>query len=179
MFAWPIHFVAFDGCWWIWENVSILSGSHTGENVLALQVKMWKRGKLFEDEVFIENSCLEVGSKKRRAKFKCERSFKTWSRGYPGQWFPETDCLCASAIFASGTSGILPILNYRRVSPMLTALQRCSRRILQARLTWLFRIFVVLNKTLLQIQSSKQLLFCTRKIYRYISIVTVVVHQSF
>ena len=65
MFAWPIHFVAFDGCWWIWESDSILSGSHTGESVLALQVKMWKRERVFEDEVFIENMCHEVGSKKR------------------------------------------------------------------------------------------------------------------
>ena len=62
MFAGPIHFVAFDGCWWIWESDSILSGSHTGKSVLALQVKLWKRG-VFEDEVFIENTCLGVGSK--------------------------------------------------------------------------------------------------------------------
>ena len=63
MFAWPIHFVAFDGCWWIWESDSILSGSHTGESVLALQVKMWKRERVFEDEVFIENTYLGIGSK--------------------------------------------------------------------------------------------------------------------
>ena len=63
VFAWLIHFVAFDGCLWIWESDSILYGSHTGESVLALQVKMWKRGRVFEDEVFIENTCLEVGSK--------------------------------------------------------------------------------------------------------------------
>ena len=42
---------------------SILSGSHTGESVLALQVKIWKREWVFEDEVFIENTCLGVGSK--------------------------------------------------------------------------------------------------------------------
>ena len=77
MFAWPIHFVAFDGCWWIWVSDSILSGSHTGESVLTLQVKMWKRESVFEDEVFIENTCLGVGSKKRRTKFKRGRSFKT------------------------------------------------------------------------------------------------------
>ena len=63
MFAWPIHFVTFDSCWWIWESDSILSGSHTGESVLALQVKMWRRGRAFEDEVFIENTCFGVGSK--------------------------------------------------------------------------------------------------------------------
>ena len=37
------------------------------------------------------------------------------SRGSPGQWFPETDYLCASAIFVVGTSGIPPKLNYRSV----------------------------------------------------------------
>ena len=63
MFAWPIHFVAFDGRWWIWERDSIPSGSHTGESVLALQVKMWKRERVFENEVFIENTCHEIGSK--------------------------------------------------------------------------------------------------------------------
>ena len=64
MFAWPIHFVAFDGYWWIWESDTILSGSHTEESELALQVKMWKRGRVFEDEVFIENTCLGIGFKK-------------------------------------------------------------------------------------------------------------------
>ena len=63
VFAWLIHFVAFDSCWWIWESDCILSGSHTGESVLALQEKMWKRERVFYDEVFIENTCHEIGSK--------------------------------------------------------------------------------------------------------------------
>ena len=46
-----------------YESNSILSGSHTGESMLALQVKMWKRERVLEDEVFIENTCLGVGSK--------------------------------------------------------------------------------------------------------------------
>ena len=66
MFAWPIHFVAFDVCWWIWESGSILSGSHTGVSVLALQMKMGKREWVFEDEVFIENTCLGIGYKKKK-----------------------------------------------------------------------------------------------------------------
>ena len=37
------------------------------------------------------------------------------SRGSPGQWFPETEYLCASSIFVVGTSGIPPKLNYRSV----------------------------------------------------------------
>ena len=40
------------------------------------------------------------------------------SRGSPGQWFPKTEYLPASAIFVVGTSGILPNLNYRSVSPI-------------------------------------------------------------
>ena len=39
------------------------------------------------------------------------------SRGSPGQWFPETEYLRASAIFVVGTSGIPPNLNYWSVSP--------------------------------------------------------------
>ena len=62
MFAWLIYFVAFDVCWWIWESDSIHFGSHIGESVLALQVKMWKKERVFEDEVFIENTCHEIGS---------------------------------------------------------------------------------------------------------------------
>ena len=63
MFAWHIYFVAFDCCWLIWESDSVLSGGHTGESVLALQVKMWKRERVSEDKVFMENTCLGVGSK--------------------------------------------------------------------------------------------------------------------
>ena len=117
MFAWPIHFVAFDGCWWIWESYSILSGSHTGESVLALQVKMKKRKSVWRRSIYtkyVSWSRLQ----KRGTKFKWGRSFKYWPRGSPCQWFPETDCLCGSAIFISGTSGIPPILNYRSVSPI-------------------------------------------------------------
>ena len=55
---------------------------------------------------------------KRGMKLKCGRSFKQWPRGSPGQWVPETECLRASAIFVSGTSGITSILNYRSVSPI-------------------------------------------------------------
>ena len=86
--------------------------------MLALQLKLWKRERVFEDEVFIENTCLGIGFKKRGTKFKCGRSFKQWSRGSPGQWFPETEYLLASAIFVVGTSGIPTNLNYRSVSPI-------------------------------------------------------------
>ena len=117
MFAGLYILLAFDGCWWIWESDSILSGSHTGESVLALQVKMWKRGRVFEDEVFIENTYLGIGSKKRRTKFRRGRSFKHWSRGSPGQWFSENIYVHPPSFF-QGTSGIPPILNYKSVSPI-------------------------------------------------------------
>ena len=54
----------------------------------------------------------------RGMKFKWERSFKHWPHSSPCQWVPEIDCLCASAIFVSGTSGIMPILYHRSVSPI-------------------------------------------------------------
>ena len=74
-----------------------------------------KRERVLEDEVFIENTSHGVGSKKRGMKLKYGRSFKHWPRGSPCQWVPETECLRASAIFVSGTSGITSILNYRSV----------------------------------------------------------------
>ena len=116
MFAWHIHFVAFGGCWWIWECDSILSGSHSGESVLALQVKMWKRGRVFEDESIYRKYVSWSRPQKRGTKFKWGRSFKRWPRGSPGKWFPETEYLLAFAIFVSGICGITPILNYRSMS---------------------------------------------------------------
>ena len=46
----------------------------------ALQYKLGKRERVFEDDVFIENTCLGIGSKKRGTKFKRGRSFTqvTW-----------------------------------------------------------------------------------------------------
>ena len=104
-----------------YERVIVFSLEVILERVLALKWNCQKRGREFEDEVFIENTCLEVGyppQKKRGTKFKWGRSFKRWSRGSPGQWFPETEYMRASAIFVSGTGGIPPILNYRSVSPI-------------------------------------------------------------
>ena len=71
-FAWFIHFVAFDVCWWIRE-------SHWRECVSAA-IEIGKRDRVFEDDVFIENTCLGIGSKKRGTKFKRGRSFNqvTW-----------------------------------------------------------------------------------------------------
>ena len=123
MFAEPIHFVTFDVCWWIRESDSIPSENHTGESVLALQVKMWKndwRRSIYRKYV----SCNRL--QKCGTKFWWGRSFKHWSRSSPGQWFTETEYLRASAIFVSGTSGIPPNLNYRSVSPILCHLEEMT-----------------------------------------------------
>ena len=119
-FAWLIHFVAFDGCGWMWESDSILSGSHPGESVLALQVKMWKRKKSVWRRSIYRKYMSWNRLQKRGTKFKWGRSFKHWSRGSQGQWFLETDCLCASAISVSGASGIPSNLDYWSVSPIDT-----------------------------------------------------------
>ena len=124
MFAWLIHFMVFDGCWWIWESDSILSGSHTGESVLALQVKLWKRGRVFEDEVFIENTCLRVGSLNAGRNSNEDVVLNTDHVVLLANGFPETEYLRASAIFVSGTSSIPPILNYRSVNPVDTMSKR-------------------------------------------------------
>ena len=59
----PIHVVA------IWRLLS-----HTGGGVLPLWRNCVKRERVFEDDVFIENTCLGSGSK-RRTKFTRGRSF--------------------------------------------------------------------------------------------------------
>ena len=53
--------------------------SHWRESVSALQWKLGKRERVFEDDVFIENTCLGSGSK-RRTKFTRGHSFTqvTW-----------------------------------------------------------------------------------------------------
>ena len=96
-----IHFFAFHSCWWIRRM------SHWKESVYPLRRICVKRERVFEDGVFIENTCLGSGSK-RRTKFTRGRSFTQVT------WFPRLN-MCASAIFVVGTSGIPPKLNYRSV----------------------------------------------------------------
>ena len=71
--------------------------------------------RVFEDDVFIENTCLRIGSKKKMQDEIYTDVVLSRSRGFPGQWFPKTDYLCTSAIFVVGTSVIPPKLNYRSV----------------------------------------------------------------
>ena len=80
------------------------------------------------------------------------------SRGSPGQWFPETDYLCASVIFVVGTSGIPPKLNYRSVKSynfFLTSvvckircyfMQSVLNNILKKLLEYISRIIKVFHK---------------------------------
>ena len=102
-----IHFFAFHFCWWIRRM------SHWRESASAT---------------------MEIGKKRKGVGRRCiYRKYVSWnrlqktqeeiyadvvlsrSRGSPGQWFPETEYLCASAIFVVGTSDIPPKLNYRSV----------------------------------------------------------------
>ena len=101
-------FFAFHSCWWIRRT------PHWRENVYPLRRICVKRGRMFVDDVFIENTCLGNGSK-RRTKFTCGRSFThvTWFY-WPmvsGDWI----CVRASAIFVVRTNGIPPNLSYRSV----------------------------------------------------------------
>ena len=79
-----------------------------------LQWKLGKRERAFEDDVFIENTYLGIGSKRTQDEIYADVVLSK-SRGSPGQWFTETEYLCASSTFVVGTSGILPKLNYRSV----------------------------------------------------------------
>ena len=96
----------------------------TLKRVSVLQWKLGKRERVLEDDVFIENTCLGIGSKKRWPKFT-----RTWF--YAGHvvllanGFPRLN-MCASAIFVVGTSDIPPKLNYRSVkSYILSAIIIC------------------------------------------------------
>ena len=88
--------------------------SHRRECVAATKKLGYERGRVFENDVFIGNTCLGSGSK-RRTKFTRGRNFThvTWF-SWPmvsRDWM----CVCASAIFVVGTSGIPPKLNFRSV----------------------------------------------------------------
>ena len=101
MSARPIHGVAFLSCWF------------TLKGVCCCSEKIWsKRTRVFEDDVFIENTRLVGGSKTQDLNLRADLVLNM-SRCSPGQWFPETE-YWASAIFV-GTSGIPPKIIYRSV----------------------------------------------------------------
>ena len=52
-----------------------------------------KKESVFEDDVFIENTCLGNGSKKTQDEIYANVVLRR-SRGSPGQWFPETEYVC-------------------------------------------------------------------------------------
>ena len=101
MSARPINGVAFLFCWF------------TLKGVCCCCEEIWsKRKRVFEDDVFIENTRLVGGSKTQDLNLRADLVLNM-SRGPPGQWFPETE-YWASAIFV-GTSGIPPKIIYRSV----------------------------------------------------------------
>ena len=101
MSARPMHGVAFLSCWF------------TLKGVCCCCEEIWqKRTRVFEDDVFIENTRLVCGSKMQDLNLRADVVLDM-SRGSPGQWFPETE-YWASAIFV-GTSGIPPKIIYRSV----------------------------------------------------------------
>ena len=125
MSVWPIHGVAFLSCWF------------TLKGVCCCCEEIWsKRTRVFEDDVFIENTRHVGGSKTQDLNLRADLVLNM-SRGPPGQWFPETE-YWASAIFV-GTSGIPPKLIYRSVKsymlhtyelvPSLNAMARLSFRL--------------------------------------------------
>ena len=103
-FAWFIHFVAFDVCWWIRE-------SHWRVCV-STAIEIGKKRKSIYRKYVLESAPKNAGRNSN------EDVVLSRSRGSPGQWFPETEYLRASTIFVVGTSGIPPNLNYRSVSPI-------------------------------------------------------------
>ena len=101
MSARPIHGVAFLSSWF------------TLKGVCCCCEEIWsKRKRVFEDDVFIENTRLVSGSKTQDLNLRADLVLNM-SRGPPGQWFPETE-YWASAIFV-GTSSIPPKIIYRSV----------------------------------------------------------------
>ena len=101
MSARPIHSVAFLSCWF------------TLKGVCCCCEEIWsKRTRVFEDDVFIENTRLVGGSKTQDLNLRADLVLNM-SRGPPGQWFPETE-YWATAIFV-GTSGIPPKLIHRSI----------------------------------------------------------------
>ena len=93
---------------------SLVNKSHTGESVLPLRRNSVKKRK----SVWRRRIYRKYVSWNRLQKTQDEiyaDVVLSRSRGSPGQWFPETEYLCASTIFVVGTSGIPPKLNYRSV----------------------------------------------------------------
>ena len=78
MSAMPIHGVSFLSCIHA-EGVCCYCGEIRS-----------KRTRVFEDDVFIENTCLVGGSKTQDLNLRADVVLNM-SRGSPGQWFPETE----------------------------------------------------------------------------------------
>ena len=106
-FAWLIHLLSFDVCWWIRE-------SHWRECVSAAIEFGKKRWSVWRRRIYRKYVSWNRAGRNSKENVVLSRSCVS-----PGQWFRETEYLLASAIFVVGTSGIPPNLNYRSVSPIV------------------------------------------------------------
>ena len=71
--------------------VLLFSPVFTLKGVCCCCGEIWsKRTRVFEDDVFIENTCLVGGSKTQDLNLRADVVLNM-SRGSPGQWFPETE----------------------------------------------------------------------------------------
>ena len=97
MSARPIHGVSYLSSWFTLKGVCRCCG------------EIWsKRTRVFEDDVFIENTRLVGGSKTQDLNLRADLVLNM-SRGPPGQWFPETEYVSVEK------SGIPPKIIYRSV----------------------------------------------------------------
>ena len=102
MSARPIHGVAFLSCWF------------TLKGVCCCCEEIWsKRARVFEDDVFIENTRLVGGSKTHDLNLRADLVWNMVHVVLLANGFPRLN-MWASAIFV-GTSGIPPKIIYRSV----------------------------------------------------------------
>ena len=73
-----------------WCGFSLLLIHAEGSVLLLRRNLVKKRTRVFEDDVFIENTCLVGGSKTQDLNLRANLVLNM-SRGPPGQWFPETE----------------------------------------------------------------------------------------
>ena len=110
-FARLIYFVAFDVCWWIRE-------SHWRECV-SPSIEIVKKEKVFEDEVFIKNTCLGIGSENAGQHSNEDVVLSSYPVVLLANGFPRLNIYLRPPSFVVGTSGIPPNLNYKSVSPIM------------------------------------------------------------
>ena len=119
-----IHFFGF--------LLLLVNKSVTWRERVSAAMEIGKKRKSVWRRRIYRKCVLESAPKKKNKKKNAGRNLNAdvvlrRSRGSPGQWFPETEYLCASAIFVVGTSGILLKLNYRSVKSYIVQLLFCYK----------------------------------------------------